>query len=38
MEEGQLEFWNFTGGLFSQQQGDINPQKIRRPPGPVFFL
>ena len=26
LEGGQLEFWNFTGGLFSQKKGDINPQ------------
>ena len=32
LEGGQLEFWNFTGGLFSQKKEILTPQKIRRPP------
>ena len=47
LEGGQLEFWNFTGGSFSQKKKILTPLKIRRPPWPpggaflgflIFFL
>jgi hypothetical protein len=32
LEGGQLEFGNFTGGLFSDKKYILTPKKIWRPP------